>query len=184
MKSITMQFNKEKAINAILLIAYKLTRKDFHKIFKILYFADREHFVNYGRTITGDKYFAMNDGPVPSNIYDIFKSIRGDGYFKDDGYFSKYFAVSEWDILVPLMQPDLDCLSKSDKTFLEKCIELYGDMTWDAIKEKSHDYAWHSTTPNRQIRFEDIILEAGGDEEYIAYLAEQSILSNLTANGI
>jgi hypothetical protein len=33
MNAIAMNFNKTKAINAILYIAEKLVRKDFHKIF-------------------------------------------------------------------------------------------------------------------------------------------------------
>jgi uncharacterized phage-associated protein len=72
-----MEFNENKAIQAVLYIVAKLRRKDFHKIFKILYFSDREHLNMYGRTITGDKYIAMSDGPVPSNLYDIFKSVEG-----------------------------------------------------------------------------------------------------------
>ena len=179
-----MAFNKEKAINAVLYIVGKLVRKDFHKIFKILYFSDREHLMTYGRTITGDTYIAMNDGPVPSNIYDIFKAVRGDGYFKDDGAFSQYFSVTDWDIIKSEKQPDLKYLSKTDLNFMDECITKYGDMSWDEIREKSHDYAWRSTIVNRPINFEDIILEAGGDDEYIAYLQEHSILSNLVANGI
>jgi uncharacterized phage-associated protein len=65
-------FDNERAINAVLYIAEKLDRKIFHKIFKILYFSDIEHLVKYGRTITGDVYIRMLDGPVPSALYDIF----------------------------------------------------------------------------------------------------------------
>jgi len=39
-------------------------RKDFHKIFKIIYFADRQHLADWGRPITGDTYIAMEAGPV------------------------------------------------------------------------------------------------------------------------
>lgn len=184
MNEIKMNFDKEKAINAVLYISERLKRSDFHKIFKILYFSDREHLIRYGRTITGDRYIAMNDGPVPSNIYDIFKSVRKDGFFKDNGTFSNYFSVTDWDIIIPCKKADVNELSKSDLRFIDECIAKYGDMSWDEIREKSHDYAWRSTSSNRPISFENIVLEAGGDHEYIAYLAEQSILSNLSANGI
>ena len=66
-----MKFNECKTVNAVLYIVERLKRKDFHKIFKLLYFSDREHLNVYGRTITGDTYIAMADGPVPSNVYDI-----------------------------------------------------------------------------------------------------------------
>jgi heat shock protein HspQ len=61
------------------------------------------------------------------------------------------------------------------------------NMSWDKVREKSHDDAWRSTSINRPINFKDIVIEAGDDDEYIAYLSEQSILSklsNLCSNGI
>jgi uncharacterized phage-associated protein len=176
---IHIKFNENKAINAILYITNRLTRRDFHKIFKILYFSDRNHLVEYGRPITGDSYIAMEDGPVPSNIYDIFKSVRGDGFFKDtDGKFSQYFSVIEWDLINPKRQANLDELSVTDLQHIDASLELYGNMSWDEIREKSHDYAWANTTRNREIEFENIIRELGGDDEYINYLEEHYIYSN------
>ena len=178
--SIQMEFNEYKTINAILYIAEKLKRKDFHKIFKILYFSDREHLNIYGRSITGDVYIAMTDGPVPSNLYDIFKSVRGDGYYKDDGKFGKYFSVVNWDMIKPNAIPDLNELSKTDLTCINNSLNIYGDMSWDEIREKSHDYAWRSTTLNRTIDFADIIREIGGEDDFIEYLKNQTLLSDLS----
>jgi uncharacterized phage-associated protein len=174
-----MEFNENKTINAVLHIVTKLKRSDFHKIFKILYFSDREHLMEYGRTITGDRYIAMSDGPVPSNLYDIFKSVRGDGYFKDNGKFGVYFSVIGNDLIKANKEPDLNKLSKTDICHINTSVERYGNLSWDEIREKSHDYAWRNTVINRQISFEDILLEAGGDVEYIEYLKEQNLLINL-----
>ena len=175
-----MKFNEYKAIHAVLYIVENLKRKDFHKIFKILYFSDREHLSVYGRTITGDVYIAMADGPVPSNLYDIFKSVRGDGYYKDDGKFGQYFSVVDWDLLKINKKPDLSELSKTDLACIEHSLKTYGDMSWDEIREKSHDYAWRSTILNRAIDFADIIREVGEEDDYIEYLKEQSLLSNFS----
>lgn len=174
-----MEFNENKTINAVLYIVTKLKRSDFHKIFKLLYFSDREHLMEYGRTITGDKYIAMSDGPVPSNLYDIFKSVRGDGYFKDNGKFGVYFSVIGNDLIKANKEPDLKKLSKTDIYHINNSVEQYGNLSWDEIREKSHDYAWRSTIINRQISFDNILLEAGGDVEYIEYLKEQNLLINL-----
>jgi uncharacterized phage-associated protein len=176
---IQMKFNETKTINAVLYIVTKLKRNDFHKIFKILYFSDREHLKEYGRTITGDRYIAMSDGPVPSNLYDIFKSVRGDGYFKDNGKFGVYFSVIGNDLIKAHKEPDLKKLSKTDIQHINNSIELYGNLSWDEIREKSHDYAWRSTIINRQIQFEDILWEAGCDDEFIEYVKEQNLLINL-----
>ncbi len=58
MQDIHFNFDKDKVLNVILYIAQHLKRKDFHKIFKILYFADREYLARYGMPITGDCYIA------------------------------------------------------------------------------------------------------------------------------
>ena len=179
MTPIQTVFDENKTIQAILYIITKLKRKDLHKIFKILYFSDREHLSEYGRTITGDRYIAMNDGPVPSNLYDIFKSVRGDGYFKDNGKFGAYFSVIGNDLIKANKEPELKKLSQTDISCIDHSLQLYGDMSWDEIREKSHDYAWRSTTINRPIQFEDIIRETGGDDEYVNYISEQSHLINL-----
>jgi uncharacterized phage-associated protein len=179
MFDIQVEFNENKTINAVLYIVTKLKRSDFHKIFKILYFSDREHLKEYGRTITGDRYIAMSDGPVPSNLYDIFKSVRGDGYFKDNGKFGVYFSVVGNDLIKACKEPNLKQLSKTDIHHIDNSIELYGNLSWDEIREKSHDYAWRSTIINRQIKFEDILWEAGEDNEYIEYVQEQNLLINL-----
>lgn len=166
-------FRIEKAINAVLYITHRLKRSDFHKIFKILYFADRNHISDYGRSITGDTYIAMNDGPVPSNLYDIFKSVRGDGFFKDDGKFSGFFKVSNWDLIQPLKEPDLKALSKTDLDYINNSLEKYGNMSWDEIREKSHDYAWRKTVKNSPISIENMLIEIGNNESYIEYIKEQ-----------
>ncbi|WP_409530306.1 Panacea domain-containing protein [Shinella sp.] len=44
----------------------------FHAL-KTLYYADRAHLQRYGRPITGDRYIAMENGPVPSYAYNAVK---------------------------------------------------------------------------------------------------------------
>ena len=170
-------FNEKKALNAVLLITSKLKRKDFHKIFKILYFADRNHLSEYGRTITGDTYIAMNDGPVPSNIYDIFKSVRGDGYFKDQGNFAKLFTIVHWDVVHPMQEPNMKALSKTDIEFIEQSLNEYGEMSWNEIRDKSHDYAWRNTAKNAPISLENIVFETGSEDSFVEYLKEQMLFA-------
>ncbi len=172
-------FNEKKALNAVLYIVSKLKRKDFHKIFKVLYFADRNHISEYGRPISGDVYIAMCDGPVPSNLYDIFKSVRGDSYFKDNGHFSKFFQIEDWDIVNPLQKPNLESLSKTDIKHLDSAFDLYGDMSWDEVREKSHDYAWRSTAKNTRISLDNLVKETGDEDGYLDYIKEQAQLIQL-----
>ena len=172
----TPVFNLEKSLQVILYVANSLRRKDFHKIFKVIYFADREHLSKYGRPITGDTYIKMKDGPVPSKIDDIFKAVRGDSFFATNeitNRFTELFSVHDWYFISPKKEANLDYLSQSDTEELDSSLDKYGSMSWDEIREKSHDFAWRSTPDNGQISIDSIMRETGEDEAYIAYISEQ-----------
>lgn len=168
-------FNKEKSLNAILYIAQILKRRDFHKIFKILYFSDREYLARFGMSITGDCYIAMEAGPVPSKIYDIFKIVRGDSYMKDEEL-NDYFSVSNWMYIVPKREADLKKLSPNEKSVIDECVKIYGGLSYHEIKEKSHDMAWRSTARDYPICVEDIAREAGLHEDELDYIRETILL--------
>ena len=173
-------FNLEKAIHSILYVSNRLRRKDFHKIFKVIYFADRNHLSDYGRMITGDTYIAMNDGPVPSNMYDILKGLRGDGFFYEEAKkFSKYFEIREWNFVCPKTDADLSYLSESDIEYLDVSLKEYGDLSWDEIREKSHDYAWRNTVKDRPISMKDLLLEKGDSSEYIEFIDNMNKIKEL-----
>ena len=139
-----VKFDKIKTLNALLYVASRVQRKDIHKIFKIIYFADRQHLADWGRPITGDTYIAMEAGPVPSRMYDMLKIVRGDSYL-----------------------PDYENLGSYSK---------YSLLSYDEIKEKSHDIAWRSTARDFAIKWDQIALEAGLDAEDMECLNEFSKL--------
>lgn len=178
MDNIQFTFNKEKSLNAVLYIVQNLVRKDFHKIFKILYFSDREYLSRYGMSITGDCYIAMEAGPVPTKIYDIFKIVRGDSYMKDEDL-KAYFEVSNWMYVVPKREADLRKLSPNEKKVIDECLRLYGALSYDEIKEKSHDMAWRSTARDYPISVESIAREAGLQEDELEYIRETTQLGQI-----
>lgn len=169
-------FDKSKALNALLYVVNRIDRKDFHKIFKILYFADRQHLANWGRSITGDTYIAMEAGPVPSRIYDMLKIVRGDSYMEDVEGLSSFFTVDHWMFVNPLSDADLKKLSKSEMAELDDSIKRYGSLPYEKIKELSHDVAWQATERDFAIKWEDIAREAGLTDEEINYLNEYNQL--------
>lgn len=137
-------FDRDVALNAVLYVAGKLTgRHDKHKIFKILYFADREHLSRYGRSITRDVYIAMKYGPVPSKIDDMFKVVRGDCLpYNDAKNLREYFHFVS-DCFIELdRKADMDYLSKSDVECLDYAIEKCKDKSFDERTDMSHDSAW------------------------------------------
>lgn len=173
-------FDREKSMEAVLYIAQKIGgRKDMHKIFKTLYFADKVHLSRYGRSITGDSYIAMSYGPVPSRTDDIFKAVRGDSYFSNraeelKGYFhfiNKYVIEADKDA-------DLDYLSDTDVECLDYAINKCKGKTFGELTEMSHDLAWNNTLRDREMSVKDILRENGENEDYVEYVASKLEVEN------
>ena len=171
-----VQFNKIKALNALLYVANRIQRKDFHKIFKLIYFADRQHLADWGKPITGDTYVAMEAGPVPSKMYDMLKIVRGDSYLPDTEGLGNFFQVEDWMYVKPLTDADLNKLSHNEQESLNSSIAKYASLSYDEIKEKSHDVAWRSTARDFSISWDDIAREAGLDSDEIECVNEYSAL--------
>jgi uncharacterized phage-associated protein len=174
-----VQFDKVKTLNALLFVANRVRRKDFHKIFKIIYFADHQHLVDWRRPITGDTYIAMEAGPVPSRMYDMLKIVRGDSYMPDTEGLIRYFKVENWMYVNPLQDADLVQLTPNEQEILSETIRKYADLSYDELKEKSHDVAWRSTARDFSISWDNIAREAGLDEVEVASLKEYSTLHPL-----
>lgn len=174
-----VQFDKTKSLNALLYVANRVQRKDFHKIFKVIYFADRQHLADWGRPITGDTYIAMEAGPVPSRLYDMMKIVRGDSYMPDTEGLGQYFQVENWMYVKPMVDADRNKLSANEQQALSDAIANYAGLSYDEIKEKSHDVAWHSTALDFAINWDNIAREAGLDEEEVACLQDYSTMHPL-----
>ena len=158
---------------------------DFHKLFKILYFAEKEHLSKYGRTITGDRFIAMKDGPVPSNIYDIFKVIRGDSIFTTDIDFSKEFEVKFKHYIHMLNKDfDMEIFSESEIECLSDSINENKDLSFGILRDKSHDKAWGAASRDNDISIFDIAKAGGANEELLKYISITTENSRLQLNNI
>jgi uncharacterized phage-associated protein len=167
------RFDSEKALEAILYVASKAPIPDIYHVGKILYYADRFHLERYGRLISGDHYNAMKDGPVASNAFDIIKIARGDGRYIPEGCKTDAvrdaFSVSGWQIN-PRRQPDEDVFSDSDVDCIDKAIQILGDMSFEDIRNMSHDKAWESADRNGEMPLESIVNELQDSERLMDYL--------------
>jgi uncharacterized phage-associated protein len=149
-------FDEEQAIEAILYIAQNVQEPTFHRISKVMYFADKAHLEQYGRFICGDSYVAMKHGPVPLSIYEILKSVRGDGKYLEKA--NQAFCVQHKYLVKPLRQADCDYFSDSDLECLDKAIKEYGTLSFYELTELSHDTAWANADENDCIELEQMIL--------------------------
>ena len=65
--------DREKLLNAIVYFLRETNHCHTLKLFKLLNFADFEHFRQTGRTITGLDYRALPKGPVPTKLFEEIK---------------------------------------------------------------------------------------------------------------
>jgi len=167
---ISFDFDKPKAIEAILYLANKITTPGKYKICKMLYLADKICLERYGRFIFGESYTAVLEGATPSIAYDLIKQIEQvhGGGLKIEG-----------NAVIPLRQANLDYLSQSDKECLDQIITSY-DNAPTKMREDAHDAAWKQAWEGRgnkrstPIPVENIAGTLNEPHELIGYLTNQN----------
>jgi len=109
------------------------------KVLKLIYFADRFHLRKYGRLITNDIYFAMDYGPVPSNVKDIAEATSFLGDSERD-YSSQYIIPIDNVTLQSVKQVDNSLFSDSDIEALDYIWERFGHLDQFELAEITHEY--------------------------------------------
>jgi hypothetical protein len=106
----------------------------------------------------------------------MLKIVRGDSYLPDMEGLGKYFQVENWMYVRPLQDADLNKLSANEQEAMTEAIGKYAGLSYDEIKEKSHDVAWRSTARDFSISWDNIAREAGLDSEELECVNEFSRL--------
>jgi hypothetical protein len=106
----------------------------------------------------------------------MLKIVRGDSYLPDTEGLSQYFQIENWMYVRPLQDADLNKLSPNEQKALSDSIEKYASLSYDEIKEKSHDIAWRSTARDYSISWDSIAREAGLDSEDLECINEYANL--------
>ena len=146
----------ELAVAALTYIAERRTRPTLHSVFKVLYDAEKRHLTEYLQPIVGDRYVAMDFGPVPSHLYDLLKHLRDpssvlgvDPELAEIG--RRHLAVTDRRRIEVLAPCDLDALSRSAVECLDAALEQERGMTFGERTAWSHDAAWQGTPRNAAI---------------------------------
>ncbi len=149
------------------------------KAAKLLYFADKEHLIQYGRSITDDRYIKMKYGPVPTRILNIIN--YPDEYLMEPDnrkYLHTFLTFSEDKrrTINSKLDPDLDDLSKSEIRVLEHVIKQYGHFTASELIKISHkEFAYQNASDGDFLFVGDIVhgLKKEHREELLRFIAEQ-----------
>jgi len=165
--------DKAKAIEALIYVASRKGQVTRFSAAKILYFADLEHLQNFGRPITGDYYVAMENGPVPSFVYDV---LKGTSSPSDKALVETAIAPvdgANFPTVKALRDPDLVVFSKSDLNALDHAIEHVGARSFGSISDETHKHTgWKRAGLNAKMAFADML--DGADPAIVDEAAETS----------
>jgi len=179
--ALKFDYDIEKARDAIAYIASgSSSGVDIYTACKLLLFAEKYHLVRYGRTITGDRYFAMKLGPVPNRILRQLQMLIEDPDTMPD--FAQVLTVDSSHRTHPHLlaqRTPSENLSQSDIEALDMTLQRFGSMKFKELKDAAHamaayDKAW-SNRGHRQsapMAFEDFF---DGDADVIGGVLEEAI---------
>lgn len=155
---------------------------DYIKLFKILYFAQRDHVAKYGKVIVDESFRALKHGPVPTYTYKALQIADGkplDGDFKD---FLNDIVVKNQIVFVT-SKPDMDYISGADKRSLDASITKYKNEDPYDLSDLSHDSAWRKAKQRIQddpqknfITIINIARAGNASESMVDYIREKQIV--------
>lgn len=176
------QINKIKAVVLYILQHFK-DGVDYIKLFKIMYFAQREYLANYGLTIVKDTFKARQLGPVPSLTYKIVKMAENEEKTTDLDDFISSIHVDENQKVYTDKAPDMDYLAEAEKEEIDKTIAKYKDLDSLKLSELSHDSAYDAVCKRMKddpqqdvLTLIDIARAGGASDAMIDYIREGQII--------
>lgn len=182
--ALTFTFDFEATKAALLYLASRLPHFDKYRASKMLFLADREHLLRFGRPITGDSYSALPYGPTPDRVLDLLDglekiALEGKAPMSDElADLAKHFdvAADEHSNYQAKSQPNFEALSRSDIKVLDHVVEEHGQKTFNELKTLTHGMkaytnVWRPNEVRRKypIAFEDFFAE---DPDKAAFLKE------------
>lgn len=161
---IRFKFDVEKFITCLAFFAdKKLPGLTKLKVCKLLYYVDKHHLIRHGRPVTGDIYYRLDKGPIPSASLNIMDEVISTdevscGEGSNSEKLSKYLKIQRFPNKYPTFQlkqnPELDNLSESEIEALEQVLDKYGRCSASALIESTHAEApWQKAAPNAEIDY-------------------------------
>jgi len=110
---------------------------NYMKALKLIWLSDRLHLMSYGRTITGDAYYAMKLGPVAVGTKDLIKRNSSP---EENAYLARFVSEPDEFVIRLVEQPDPDVFSRSDIKALDTIWDFYGKFGKYDLSKKSHNF--------------------------------------------
>lgn len=160
---------------------------DYIKLFKIIYFAQKEYLATFGKVLCPDTFKARTYGPVPALSDKVIKLVElkdnADAY-PDLREFCSSICVQD-QLVFALAEPDMDYLSRKECACLDKWYNYCKNK--DSKKDlspESHDEAYEKAYERYiqdpqlgTITNIEIALAGGASERMVNYIREKELLA-------
>ena len=162
---------------------------DYIKLFKIIYFAQRDFLSTYGREIVPETFKARRFGPVPTLTNKVIKRVEdsSDDTCPDLQHFEKSIVIDN-QIVKAVRTPYIDYISSKERKCLDKWFEVCKDKDSKELSTLSHDNAYRTvsermkTDPQQDVITRIDIAKAGGaSEKIIDYIRENELIETAFA---
>ncbi|MDP2320793.1 MAG: Panacea domain-containing protein [Acidobacteriota bacterium] len=149
MATLKFRFDLGKLVNALAFFADAgvggLTKL---KAAKLLYLADQRHLFRFGRPITGDRYIAMDLGPVPESAFQLISSLADPEEAEDPGRRAAAERLSlrkgvlqKYAVVRAVQKPDLEVFSDSEIEVLQSIVKEFGKRKASELVDLTHGHA-------------------------------------------
>ena len=166
-------FNEAKATQAAArFLRLRGGTMSYVKLTKLLYLADREALIRWGRPITTDCYVSMDNGPVVSRIYDLIRSEPAPNAIK---IWRKFISDPENYEVGLLGDPGSGELSPAEQGLIDEVFGQHGrDNRW-AVVDHTHSLPeWtHPDGGALPIEYGDILRAGHKTEAEISAIEEE-----------
>jgi uncharacterized phage-associated protein len=164
-------FDERKTAQAAAFFAKEAGGKiNYMKLIKLLYLADRQALIETGAPLTGDKWVAMDHGPVLSQVLDLIN------YGGSEIGWNEFIEPPVTYQVSLKKDPEMDELSELEVEILRSVNSRFGAMKPWALVDLTHRLPeWsdprHSALP---IEPEEVLRLAGKSSTEIAAIAAQA----------
>jgi hypothetical protein len=139
----TLKVDKRKVVEAVLFVLENFLGFSQYDIVKTIFLADKAHLKRYGRPVTFDNYFAMENGPVPSFTYEMLKPDFD--FRKELGEDRPFVSVPDskkpniHKFVGVRRKANAEFLSETDKDILKEAASTIQLLDFDQIRRLTHE---------------------------------------------
>ena len=168
-----LRFNERKATqSAARLLQLRGGRMSYLKLIKLLYLADREALLRWGRPITTDRFVSMEGGPVLSRLLDLVSD--GDDPGGPRIWAKHISAPANFEVELK-SEAGRDELSNAEIELLDEIFKRYGNKNrWELVDLTHKPPEWKDLQGSAiPITFRDILNAGGKTELEIAAIEDE-----------